>query len=207
MADLRGCSPNAAIAFDFLVGKGLSSVQAAAVIGNLEWESGVNPRSDVPDPRPGEQSARGRGIASWGPPRWQNLVAFAGNRDPWALDTQLDFLWSELPSYGLQQLRTSTDISGATVAFQNLFENPNRAQAHTSDRIGIANNALNCLSVRPPTPASRSRPVTVAIAAAAGAVVAAIGYGIYKALSGREPELPEPEPSFRPIPTRPPWRS
>jgi hypothetical protein len=205
--NVRGCSPNAAFAYDFLVGKGLSATQAAAVIGNLEWESGLNPRSDVPDPTKSDPSARGNGIASWGPPRWRNLLAFAGNRDPRALDTQLDFLWSELPSHGFNRLLASTDIADATTAFQDLFENPNRAKAHAADRIQIASNALNCLSVR--TPIARSRPVTVAISAAGGALVAAIGYGIYKALSGREPEPPEPEPyfpSYRPVPTRPPWR-
>jgi hypothetical protein len=48
MADL-GCSSNAAIAYDYLVGKGLRDFQAAAVVGNLQWESRLNPRLEAMD--------------------------------------------------------------------------------------------------------------------------------------------------------------
>jgi hypothetical protein len=60
MADL-GCSPNAAVAFDYLVGKGLRDYQAAAIIGNLQQESRLNPRAMSP-PDPVQPS---RGIAQW----------------------------------------------------------------------------------------------------------------------------------------------
>jgi hypothetical protein len=203
MPDL-GCSANAAIAFDFLVGKGLSHEQAAGVIGNLQSESGLNPRSDAPDPTKTDPYARGRGIASWGPPRWRNLITFAAGRDPWSLDTQLDFLWHELesePGLGLAPLRATTTVEDATVVFQNRFENPDRALAHTDKRIERARAALFALPrCRPPVIPPRGS--TVAVAATVGAVVAAVGYGIYRALT----RTPEPEPSSF-VPTRSSWRS
>jgi hypothetical protein len=195
MAKLVCDSPNAAIAFDYFVGKGLTPFQAAGIVGNLQWESSLNPRNDVPDPRKDDPSAHGKGIASWGPPRWRDLLAFAGNRDPWALDTQLDFLWHELPNHGLQQLRASATPEDATVVFQNLFEHPDPPLAHTSERIRLANDALDCLSVRPPSTAKRAG--LIAAAAGIGALIVAAGYGAYKLFGAPEPE-PEPEPELPP---------
>jgi len=193
VADL-GCTPNAAVAFDFLVNKGLQDFQAAAVVGNLQLESRIDPRLAVLD----TNKLPSRGIAMWQPPRWQSLLAFAGSRDPWALDTQLDFLWAELQSggYGLQDLLATTTIEDATVVFQNKFENPNRALAHTDDRIKYARAALfACPAIRPPAPRSR----TAIVVATAGALVAAVGYGAYKVATTYKPK-----PRFRPEPTLPP---
>jgi hypothetical protein len=198
VADLGVCaSQNAALAYDFLVGKGLSAIQAAAVIGNLQFESGINPQLEAMD----TDKLLHRGIAMWGPPRWQNLIAFG--RDPWALDTQLDFLWLELQSYGLRQLRASTTVEDATTVFQNLFENPNKALAHTADRIKLARDALNCLSVRAPLVAPRGGVAFAAVGVLS--LVAAVGYGIYKAFGTREPEPELPPSVFRPT-YRPTWR-
>jgi hypothetical protein len=198
------CSQNAAVAFNFLASKGLSSVQAAGVIGNLQVESYLNPKNDVPDPTKDNPLARGKGIASWGPPRWQSLVTFAAGRDPWALDTQLDFLWAELqssPGYGLAQLLSTTTPEDATIVFQNRFENPNPAKAHTDRRITAANDALECLSVRPPLVEPRGGVVIATVGVLA--LVTAVGYGIYKAFGAREPE---PEPIYPPPVFRPSYR-
>jgi len=204
VADL-GCSPNALAAFDYFVGKGLTSSQAAGIVGNLQVESYLNPQNDVPDPTKTNPSARGRGIASWGPPRWQNLIAFAGGRDPWALHTQLDFLWSELQSggYGLQELRATETPEDATITFQNLFEHPDPARAHTDRRITYANNVLDCMSVKPPL--IRSKAGVVAATIGLFALVTAAGYGIVKLFASRRsepepPELPPPMPPLRPSP-------
>lgn len=209
MADL-GCSPNAAIAFDYLTGKGLSDFQAAAVIGNLQWESGLNPRLEAMD----INGLPGRGIAMWQPPRWQNLLTFAAGRDPRSLDVQLDFLWSELPSAGLTPLLASTQLEDAVTIFQDRFEKPRAAYAHTDKRIELARAALYaCPPIKPP-PNPPRRVGIVAAAAGVVALVAATSYGVYKALGAREPERPEPRPRpvpafppprFRPTPTRPPW--
>lgn len=201
------CSQNAAITFNYLVGRGLSSVQAAGVIGNLQWESYLNPKNDVPDPTKTNPSARGKGIASWGPPRWQSLTVFAGGRDPWALDTQLDFLWYELqsqPGLGLQQLLAATTPEDATVVFQNRFENPLAITAHTSDRIKFANDALECLTIEPPLVVPRAGLVAVTVGAVA--LVVAASYGAYKMWGAKEPGpprlRPRPEPYF-PRPYKP----
>ena len=49
-------SANEKAAFDFFVGKGLSELQAAAIVGNLQQESNVSPTSVQP-------GGPGRGIA------------------------------------------------------------------------------------------------------------------------------------------------
>jgi hypothetical protein len=192
-----GVSPNAAVAYDFLVSKGLSCEQAAGVIGNLQLESGLNPRLEAMD----TNNKMSRGIAMWQPTRWQNLLTFAAGRDPWALGTQLDFLWYELqsqPSLGLQQLLATTTAQDATVVFQNRFENPRADLAHTDKRIAAANAALySCPTINSPTRSGSLVAATVGVFA----LVAAVGYGTYKILSTRErePDIgPEPPPVFRP---------
>lgn len=191
MADI-GCSTNAAIAFDFLVEKGLSLAQAAGVVGNLQFESGLDPTLAVMD----TNNKMSRGIAMWQPERWQNLLAFSGGRNPLSLDVQLEFLWSELPSHGLTQLLETTRAEDATVIFQNQFEHPAAAYAHTDRRIALAQAAFYALpQCTAPSVASK-----IGVAAGVIVLVAATSYGVFKWLGSRpEPELePEPEPIFPP---------
>jgi hypothetical protein len=185
MSDI-GCSQNAMIAFDYLVGKGLRDFQAAAVIGNLQWESGLNPARAVMD----TNKKVSRGIAMWQPERWQNLLTFADGRDPLSLGTQLDFLWSELPAHGLDSLLASTRPEDAVVVFQNRFEAPKANLAHTDKRIALTQRLLDCLSIKPPL--TQRRIGVVAATASILGIVTVVGYGIYRALAGREP----PEPDF-----------
>jgi hypothetical protein len=202
MADL-GCSPNAALAFDFLTGKGLSAVQAAAVVGNLQWESGISPTKSVMD----INGLPSRGIAMWQPPRWESLLEFSAGRDPFSLSTQLEFLWHELPSFGLTQLLSTARLEDAVIVFQNSFERPRASLAHTDRRIALAQAALYaCPAVSPPP---KKTGVTAA-AIGALALVGTVGYGVYKALTSRSSA---PEPISRliyPPPQRyepePPWR-
>lgn len=177
MADL-GCSYSAAVAFDFLLAKGLRDYQAAAVVGNLQQESRLDPNSFA-------ESEGAYGIAQWRNERRQSLLAFAaasGNSAS-ALDTQLEFLWYELESnrsFGLDDLRASSTLEEATIVFQDKFE---RCSACAPDnRIRFARSALfACPGLNPPAP--RKKPIG-ALAAAAGvvAMVAAAGYGTYSAL-------------------------
>lgn len=202
MADLV-CSPNAAVAFDFFTRKGLSDFQAAAIVGNLQQESGINPRN-----HPASATAeQGFGIAAWHPDRWQNLQAFANGRDIWALDTQLDFLWHELqtvPSNGLSPLVASTTIEDATAAFQDNFERCGNCRP--DKRIAYAKSALYaCPALKPPPAPSRGG--ALAAAAAALALTAAAGYSLYRAFTVFPPRprlqpRPEPEP-VSPTHTRP----
>src|SRR5262249_30905966 len=72
-------SPNDEAAFLFFVGQGLTDIQAAGVVGNLDQESQMSPRSVQPN-------GPGRGIAQWSVGgRWDtsandNLLAFASAR-------------------------------------------------------------------------------------------------------------------------------
>lgn len=131
-------------AFNFLVSKGLTEIQAAGVIGNLMQESSVRPTAVEYGGGPG------RGIAQWGVGgRWNvganSVVSFASRNgtDRWALNTQLAFMWHELSvvgGYGLAELKNATTITQAVTVFQNKFEKCGTC-AQTK-RIQFANQAL-----------------------------------------------------------------
>ncbi|HSQ66444.1 MAG TPA: phage tail tip lysozyme [Polyangiaceae bacterium] len=113
-------------AYDFFVGKGLTSFQAAGIVGNLDQESGVSPTAV-------QQGGPGRGIAQWSTGgRWDtdsgdNAVWYAGKQglSVWSLQLQLEFIWYELQNisyYGLAALKATTNVTDATVAFETDFE-------------------------------------------------------------------------------------
>ncbi|HEX7604520.1 MAG TPA: phage tail tip lysozyme [Polyangiaceae bacterium] len=114
-------------AYNYFISKGLKNYQAAAIVGNLMQESNVDSTAVQYGNGPG------RGIAQWSVGgRWNhdandNVTAFAAKHgaSPWALTTQLDFIWYELTSfsgYGLSELKNSVNLTQAVVAFQNRFE-------------------------------------------------------------------------------------
>jgi Phage tail lysozyme/Ig-like domain from next to BRCA1 gene len=118
---------NDKVAFEFFVGKGLSPVQAAGIVGNLDQESGMSPTISQYGGGPG------RGIAQWSAGgRWDssyhdNVAWYASTHGAsiYSLDLQLDFIWYELttfPGYGLANLQAQTTVSGATNAFMTDFE-------------------------------------------------------------------------------------
>jgi Phage tail lysozyme len=119
--------PNDQTAYDYFRGKGLTNFQAAGVVGNLDQESGVDPTIAQQGGGPG------RGIAQWSVGgRWDtsqgdNFVAFAAQegQPTTSLSAQLDFVWYELTMfsvYGLAPLQATTNVTDATVAFENDFE-------------------------------------------------------------------------------------
>ena len=132
-------------AFDYFLGKGLTNYQAAGIVGNLDQESGV-------DPTAVESGGPGRGIAQWSVGgRWDTD---ANDNAEWyatqqgqsvdSLQLQLDFVWYELttfPSYGLAALQQSTNVTDATVAFQNDFEGCGTCDQST--RVAYAENVLS----------------------------------------------------------------
>jgi hypothetical protein len=131
-------------AYEFFVAKGLKNYQAAGIIGNLIQESNVNPDSE-------QYGGPGRGIAQWSEGgRWNadgrdNAVWFAGSRGEsvYALETQLEFVWYELTTfggYGLSELRASSNVSQATIAFQDRFEGC--GDCRESQRIAYAQEVL-----------------------------------------------------------------
>lgn len=122
---------NAAIAWNFFIGKGFSEQATAGILGNLRQESGIDPKKRQYGGGPG------RGIGQWSVgERWAKLTAWAGKngKDPWALNTQLEYIWEELngadpttksklQAYGgLNGLMKETNINKAVEIFEKAFE-------------------------------------------------------------------------------------
>jgi hypothetical protein len=117
---------NGGIAFHYFVSKGLSEVQAAGIVGNLYQESLMNPAIWEYNGGPG------RGIAQWSAGgRWDkdwndNVVWYASTHgaDPWSLQTQLDFIWYELTTFGFgfDDLKAAEDVTTATLVFMSQYE-------------------------------------------------------------------------------------
>lgn len=123
----QAATSNNQTAYNFFVGKGLSPVQAAGIVGNFIQESGspINPSAM-------QAGGPGRGIGQWSTGgRWDtisgdNNVAYAAAHgwNRWSLNAQLEFTWYELSvkGYGLSTLRAQTTIDGATRVFEERFE-------------------------------------------------------------------------------------
>jgi hypothetical protein len=139
-------SSNEGAAYHYFVGKGLKDFQAAGIVGNLIQESSVDPGSVQYGGGPG------RGIAQWSVGgRWNadtddnvEWYAEAHGASATSLDLQLDFVWYELQtfsSYGLSDLRGSTNLTEATIAFQARFEGC--GECDQSNRISYAQEVLS----------------------------------------------------------------
>lgn len=101
-------SENESITWDFLIGKGLTREQTAGVMGNLMQEHKFNTSGD--------------GLAQWTGSRKAALMAMPY---PETIDTQLNFLWTELNggyAKALAAIRASATVEESVVAFQNLYE-------------------------------------------------------------------------------------
>lgn len=120
----------------FLKAKGMSDDQAAAIMGNLEQESGLDPTAVN-----GESGAFG--IAQWMGSRKAGLDAFAkkeGKKNT-DLDVQLDYLWQEMQGSEKQNLgrfNKANSIGDATTFFANDFERMGADEAMMSTRISNA---------------------------------------------------------------------
>jgi hypothetical protein len=150
-------------AFDFFLGKGLTSVQAAGIVGNLDQESGMSPTAEEP-------GGPGRGIAQWSAgERWDSLsgdnaawYAAKHGQSVWSLSLQLDFIWFELesfPVYGLSALERSTTVTAAAAAFATDFEAC--GACNESRRVAFAEAALQAygndsVDASPPPPPDAS---------------------------------------------------
>jgi hypothetical protein len=108
-------------AFNYFIGKKLTPIQSAGILGNLRQESGVNPKSDQKD-------GPGRGIAQWSEGgRWEALKNWAKSRDIYSLQTQLDFIWHEMTDVPpwketLPAMKAANNIEDAVRAFEQKYE-------------------------------------------------------------------------------------
>jgi hypothetical protein len=138
--------PNDKAVYAFFVKKGLTSYQAAGVVGNLDLESKDNPMAK----ELGKCHPCGMGIAQWTGARWNktpmdNLVWYAAalphQPPPLRLGPQLDFIWYELkkyPKYGFSLLKKAPNVTDAVKAFERLFERPDPSLSHEITRIAYA---------------------------------------------------------------------
>lgn len=109
---------NAEKIWNFLVNEHHFTKEAAAgVIGNLMQESGCDPKSrQSPGP--------GRGIMQWTESeRWASMIAWAKDKDPWLLETQLEWMVKELHDYGVyDKLKTISSVTAAADYFEHEME-------------------------------------------------------------------------------------
>ena len=150
--DLDGNS-NIEKAFNFFVseeGCNYTTEQACGMIGNFCVESGptLNPKAVAP-------SEGSTGIAQWNP------AAAAGNRlgklieysatlglDHLSLGAQLLYTKYELETFsylGDGPLRKTDNVKDATIVFQDAYERPNKAVAHTNKRINYGKEVFDKL--------------------------------------------------------------
>jgi hypothetical protein len=126
---------NAQPAFTYLTTTlGFSPLEADAMLGNLQQESGINPTEP------------GGGLAQWLGGRWTAMEAYVTGegKDPNSLDGQLDFVKYELQtdkSAAYTALQTDTSLTQATTDFMTLYKGPEAALANLSGRIQYAQDA------------------------------------------------------------------
>lgn len=123
-----GRSPpdNARIAFEYYVSQGLSPVQAAGIVGNLQGESGQGLNPNAVNRGDGRDGSDSIGIGQWNSTRAQALKDFAAAKGvPWNdLSTQLEFLHNELKgpekaAYDrLMAAKTPEEAGTAMLAFE-----------------------------------------------------------------------------------------
>lgn len=121
---------NETIVWNFLINNGFSREQTAGIMGNLQQEHNFN-TSEVDG---------GLGIAQWIMGRATSLKQHDNYLD---ITVQLNFLLEELNSYeyaAMQNVKASTTVEGAVIAFSHLFERCGNCMDDT--RIQYANNIL-----------------------------------------------------------------
>lgn len=128
--------------WDFLTSHGIGSVLTAAIMGNIEAECSYDPTSV-------EDNGVGHGICQWSYERCDNLMNFAASRNTdWTdLNTQLEFLWTEIgpggpESAAVDKCKDITDVAQCTEAWCRAFERPSGAVAHLDRRVASAQEAF-----------------------------------------------------------------
>lgn len=113
---------NAEKAFNYFVTKGYQPFQAAGIVGNMMFESGVLPQrlqgTSASVITPAEEVGTrniGWGIVQWTPGSKMIDPVTAAGQDPNDLAVQLDFLWNQLEGNPpLSEKRAGDEIKGTT---------------------------------------------------------------------------------------------
>lgn len=118
-------TPTMKTIFTGLVAGGMSSVQAAAVMGNMYWESGFNPD------RHETGNDIGYGLVMWSFNRRTNYEAYAASKGvaPSDLPTQIAYIFVEYNGTYKSLLKgtafeTATDVAKATESWMRIYEAP-----------------------------------------------------------------------------------
>lgn len=121
--------------YNFLTGKGLTPAQAAGVMGNMIWESSLEPQrlEGISDRLIAAKDIVANlipGLNGWGIVQWTPYTKFINNvpgKDPNLMAVQLDFLWQQLTTDpvempALADLKTTTTPDAAAASFKALYE-------------------------------------------------------------------------------------
>lgn len=139
----------------FLVGKGLTLIQAAGIIGNWYEESGLNPQSVQPfptttdDPNYRPVDGVGFGLAQWTYyTRQDKMYAFhqETGRSMIDLSFQLDWFWKEFTedyAGGVVTLKEKTTIADAAVDFHSSYEGSRDTADMIQERINSGTDLYN----------------------------------------------------------------
>lgn len=163
---------NAEYTFNYFVQRGYSQTAAAAIVGNIMWESGSGGSFNFPLHTEEAGSKIGIGMCQWSYSRRTSFENYCQSKGvSWKNSTllmQCEFLEKELKGdYGAQwltslsayssnvaqyrmtlaQFKQVNDIDKATGAFCFCFERPNEAKAHLSERKQYARNVYNAFAV------------------------------------------------------------
>ena len=135
--DISGETDTAKAVYKFFTGKGYTPAAACGILGNMEQESGVNPKSIQ-----GGGKGPAAGICQWEnynqkSARWKGLSDYASSKGKdWTdLQSQLEWLDMELQGKdsrtlsllkqkvgGYEQFKALTDVDKATLVFEEAFE-------------------------------------------------------------------------------------
>lgn len=120
---------NQRLAYSFFHKKGLTPIQAAAIVGNLVHESGsIHLDTRAINPNDAGAGKHSMGIAQWNRARLEGLQNFAKNNrgtDMYDFQTQLEYTWHELTTThkpALERLQKATNLVEATHIFNRHFE-------------------------------------------------------------------------------------
>ena len=112
---------NAKIIYKFLKKKGYTTYEACAIIGNMHWESAL-------DPKAVESNGDGVGLCMWSYGRKTNLKEYAKSKNKsWKdINVQLEFFAKEMKSYTTLRSNTSksNDVEWITDELTNKYFRP-----------------------------------------------------------------------------------
>lgn len=162
--------PDVADLYSALMQRGWSPVQAAALVGNMQQESNLNPQAfNAPE--------GAHGLLQWRLDRWNGLQNFAAARgtSPFDRDTQLDFINYEMngpEARNAAAFRNAADLPAANAALKGYIRYGDNSQG-TRLQYASAAAGLPAPPVQPtpfqPAPTAPTAPTNVALAFTNGA--------------------------------------